>query len=86
MAILLEKIRRAVQQYGAQAILIGGGVSANSVLRRRVAELATQLKRPLFIPPMKYCTDNAAMVAGLAYPLLCAGKTADLSLEAVATV
>jgi tRNA A37 threonylcarbamoyltransferase TsaD len=34
---------------------------------------------------MRFCTDNAAMIAGLAHPLLLAGKTADLSLEAVAT-
>jgi tRNA A37 threonylcarbamoyltransferase TsaD len=35
---------------------------------------------------MQFCTDNAAMIAGLAHPLLLANKTADLSMEAIATV
>jgi N6-L-threonylcarbamoyladenine synthase len=84
--MLIEKIRRAAARYETRAILIGGGVSANTAIRRRVVELGQKLRLPVFIPPLRYCTDNAAMIAGLAHPLLQAGKIADLSLETIATV
>jgi len=83
--ILVEKLRRATRQYEARCLIVGGGVSANSAIRTRVQALGRELRRPVFIPPMKYCTDNAAMIAGLACPLLQSGKVADLTLEAVAT-
>lgn len=53
------KTVRAVQQYQAKAVLVGGGVSANPLLRERLQTLAV----PVFIPPLEYCTDNAAMIA-----------------------
>ena len=84
--MLIEKLRRAAGQYETHSLIIGGGVSANSAIRGRVMELGRELGLPVFIPPMPFCTDNAAMIAGLAYPLLLAGKVADLSLDAVATV
>jgi N6-L-threonylcarbamoyladenine synthase len=83
---LAEKLRRAVEQTSARCIIVGGGVSANSALRRRFEQLSHELAVPLLVPPLKYCTDNAAMIAGLAYPLLQAGKTSTLALEAIATV
>jgi N6-L-threonylcarbamoyladenine synthase len=83
--MLVEKLRRAAARYPARSLLIGGGVSANSVIRRRLTELGAQLGLPVFVPPLRYCTDNAAMTAGLGYQLLRAGKVAGLELEAVAT-
>lgn len=53
------KILRALEQYDVQSILVGGGVSANPLLRDRLQTLAV----PVFIPPLEYCTDNAAMIA-----------------------
>ena len=84
--ILAEKLRRAAGQYPARSLLIGGGVSANSAIRVRLLELGRELGLPVLIPSLRYCTDNAAMTAGLGYQLLKVGKTAGLDLEAIATV
>ena len=53
------KTQRAFEQYGAQAILVGGGVAANALLRERLQSLDV----PVFFPSLEYCTDNAAMIA-----------------------
>jgi len=84
--VLSEKIRRAVNRYHARSIIIGGGVSANRSIRQAITTLGTRLAIPVHIPAMPYCTDNAAMIAGLGYHHWCAGITADLALEAIATV
>jgi len=68
-----------VQQFDAGYVIVGGGVSANSGLRAAL----NQLNVPVFVPPMKFCTDNAAMIAGLGQVLLAAGQTASLDLDAV---
>ena len=80
---LVIKLRRAVEQTGAKSVVIGGGVSANRALRAAVAE---GLDVPAFVPPRAYCTDNAAMIAGLGAVQLEAGDVADLTLDATATV
>jgi N6-L-threonylcarbamoyladenine synthase len=77
--VLSEKIRRAAQQFSARGIIIGGGVSANSGLRKTMSKFPL----PVFFPPMQYCTDNAAMIAGLADVLLSAGRTSPLDLDAI---
>jgi N6-L-threonylcarbamoyladenine synthase len=77
--ILVEKIHRAADQTGAKSVIIGGGVSANRGLR----EALSNFPIPVFFPPMRYCTDNAAMTAGLAHVLLEAGKTNELDLDAI---
>ena len=82
---IAKKLEHAVARYEARSRIIGGGVSANSAIRQRLADLGQTLHLPVFVPPLQFCTDNAAMIAGLAYPLLQAGKTADLDLETIAT-
>ena len=77
--VLTEKIRRAAKKIRAQSVIIGGGVSANTGLRTAM----TKFPLPVFFPPLQYCTDNAAMTAGLAYELLAAGKTSPLDLDAI---
>jgi N6-L-threonylcarbamoyladenine synthase len=77
--VLSEKIRRAAEQCAARSVVIGGGVSANSGLRKAM----TNFPLPVFFPPMQYCTDNAAMIAGLADVLLSAGRTSPLDLDAI---
>jgi N6-L-threonylcarbamoyladenine synthase len=86
VVMLVEKLRRAVDRYEAHALIIGGGVSANTAIRAAVVELGRELNLPVFIPPMSFCTDNGAMVAGLGHQLLAAGRVADLNLETIATV
>ena len=63
---LMLKIDRALKRTGAQRLAIGGGVAANSLLRRRVAELCERHGLELKIPPSALCTDNAAMIASAA--------------------
>ncbi|HUT59662.1 MAG TPA: tRNA (adenosine(37)-N6)-threonylcarbamoyltransferase complex transferase subunit TsaD [Phycisphaerae bacterium] len=83
---LIIKLRRAAKAVGAHTLVLGGGVAANSALRRAAAELADRLRCRLRLPALEFCADNAAMIAGLGYYYLRAGQTAALDLEAVATV
>ena len=62
--MLISKLELAVKTTGLNQVAIAGGVSANSGLRRALTEKEFLLEDPwkVFIPPMSYCTDNAAMV------------------------
>jgi len=80
--VLVEKIRRAVRITGAVSVALGGGVAANSRLRKRVGELGESLGFSVYIPPVEYCLDNAAMIAGLGYTSLRQGKSVPLDLDA----
>lgn len=87
---LVIKMRRAVEQLDIagrrpKTLIIGGGVSANSLLRRRCRELGDELDIPVHIPAMPYCVDNAAMIAGLAHEKLQRNEIDDLDLPAIAT-
>lgn len=87
-AVML-KLQRAIEHIreggDCGTLLVGGGVSANSRLRAQVTEFAQRQALDLLMPPMGYCLDNAAMIAGLAFHLLEAGRVSDLSLTAVPT-
>ncbi len=65
--ILLDKLRKAVQQTGVRTVAIGGGVSANSGVRRAVADFCTECNLEAFIPERAFTTDNAAMIAMAGY-------------------
>ncbi|MEM9373050.1 MAG: tRNA (adenosine(37)-N6)-threonylcarbamoyltransferase complex transferase subunit TsaD, partial [Planctomycetota bacterium] len=85
-AALLRKTEAAWKQHGPfKTLVIGGGVSANSRLRREMTELGERLGVTVRVPPMKYCVDNGAMIAGLGGKMLAEGKRDDLSLTAVPT-
>jgi len=77
--VITEKIKRAAQRIGAKSVIIGGGVSANRGLRAALQKFPL----PVFFPPLRYCTDNAAMSAGLAQVYYDHGLFSDLSLDAV---
>ncbi|MCO6481426.1 MAG: tRNA (adenosine(37)-N6)-threonylcarbamoyltransferase complex transferase subunit TsaD [Flavobacteriales bacterium] len=77
---LMAKLRRAIRQYGVARIGVAGGVAANSGLRQRLQELAAREGVEVFIPPLAYCTDNAAMIAVAGRHLLEAGRTAPLDV------
>lgn len=62
--VLVTKTIRAAEATGAKSILIAGGVSANARLRREIVERSPVA---VFIPPLKFCTDNAAMIAAAGY-------------------
>ncbi len=62
--ILMEKTFTAAEQFGARHILVAGGVSANRALRKAITR---QKQFQVYIPPLKLCTDNAAMIASAGY-------------------
>ena len=63
---LVKKVKKALEQSGYKQVAIAGGVAANSEIRKKMFALADEGYQ-VFAPPMKYCTDNAAMVASCAY-------------------
>ncbi len=81
--MIVDRVIRASRDTGITNVVAGGGVSANSYLRERLgrAEGISAV-----FPAIRLCTDNGAMVAGLAYHLLKAGKASPLDLEAAARV
>jgi len=85
--VLLKKTQRAAKKIGAKTILLGGGVAANNQLRTRLQQICDSDVPPkkLLVAPKQYCTDNAVMVASLAYYKFKAGLFADLTLEPKAT-
>jgi N6-L-threonylcarbamoyladenine synthase len=83
---LIIKLRRAAKTTSARTLVIGGGVSANSALRKAAQVLADDLNCELRLPAMEFTVDNGAMTAGLGYHYLKAGRIADYHLAAHATV
>ncbi|HEW92663.1 MAG TPA: tRNA (adenosine(37)-N6)-threonylcarbamoyltransferase complex transferase subunit TsaD [Thermotogaceae bacterium] len=81
--VLLFKTFKAAKEYGVQRIALVGGVAANSRLRERAFELAKEKRIELYIPDLKYCTDNAAMIARAAWMKYEKGEFDDLSLNAI---
>lgn len=79
--VLVAKTIRALEEYGAQAVLIGGGVSANQHLRERMRDAIKEygLDAKLLIPPRSLSTDNALMIALAGYFRAQAGQYADIS-------
>lgn len=63
--VLSYKLERAIRDTGVSYFVVSGGVSANSLLRQRAKAIAQQTAAELALPPLRYCTDNAAMI-GLA--------------------
>jgi N6-L-threonylcarbamoyladenine synthase len=83
--VLVKKTRRAAKKIGARTALMGGGVACNGVLREAMETMCQKEGLTLLIAPKKYCTDNAVMVASLAYYKYKAQQFADMTLEPKAT-
>lgn len=71
--VLSSKALAACEKQGTDTLVIGGGFSANSRLRELVAERAEKTGVTVRIPPIRYCTDNGAMIAALGSALVRAG-------------
>ena len=80
--MLMEKVDAAIEKTNMKKIVLAGGVSANSYIRKEFEELQKQ-EIEVYMPDMKLCTDNAAMIASAGYYDYMAGKLDDLSLNAV---
>ncbi len=81
--ILVDRAVKAAGHTGLNRIVVGGGVAANSYLRKRLRE---QPDLEVVFPSIRLCTDNAAMVAGLGYHMLRKGQRSELNLNARARV
>lgn len=79
--VLTMKTIRAADRINAKTVLLGGGVAANSALRQHLQNACDETKRKLLIAPKSLCTDNAVMVASLAWHKYKAKQFADLTLE-----
>ena len=82
--VLVEKTLRAVRIFGVEALIVGGGVASNTVLRKQMKEVADRSGIRLLLPRPGYCTDNASMIAAAAYHHLVQGKTDGIELDACA--
>ena len=71
--MLLQKVEKAMLTYSLPTLLVGGGVAANKLLQQKLKEMAYQNHWQVHIPPLQYCTDNAAMVGITAYYHLSSG-------------
>ncbi len=83
---LCENTEKAAVNYGYNKIVLAGGVSANSRLREKMSGLCEEHGWKLYMPELKYCGDNGAMVAAQGYYEYLSGNTASLSLNACATM
>ena len=84
--ILSKKTMRALKEYKIKNLVVAGGVSANSGIRARLTELCKEEDINLSIPSLKYCTDNATMIAAAGYFAYKLGRRAEYDLKAVASV
>ena len=82
---LVRKTRQALEETKTKRLIIAGGVSANKYLREKFEELTKRYNVELTIPQLKYCTDNAAMIACAAYPLYLKKEFTDFSLNGEST-
>ena len=78
---IINKTRKAIIEKNIKNVIIAGGVAANNGLRTAMKELTDELGVELSIPPMKYCTDNATMIAAAGYYAYKDGRKADLTLN-----
>ncbi len=80
--VLVKKTILAARTYQIREIALAGGVAANSLLRKWMVDEAAQFKLNVHVPPVEFCTDNAAMIARVGLEYLRRGYRSDLSLNA----
>lgn len=86
VACLVDNLEKVAMEKGYNKIVIAGGVSANSRLRAEAVRICKKHKWDLYLPELKYCGDNAAMIASQGYYEFIQNNVADESLNAYATM
>jgi len=79
--VLAVKTWLAAQEYNVKQVVLAGGVAANARLRKRIAQELSPLQIQLSYPPIEFCTDNAAMIAGAAFFHLSRGERHGFDLD-----
>ncbi|WAH36667.1 tRNA (adenosine(37)-N6)-threonylcarbamoyltransferase complex transferase subunit TsaD [Alicyclobacillus dauci] len=82
--VLMDKTARAVEETGLRQVVVAGGVAANRGLRSAMQTYQQSTGVRVVFPPLKWCTDNAAMIASAAFYKAVQGFQSDLSLNAYA--
>ena len=82
---LVPRVELAIAQTGLKKVAVAGGVAANSRIRADILAAAEKHGAEVYMPPLKLCGDNGAMIGAQAYYEYLAGNVADMSLNAYAT-
>lgn len=82
---LVPRVVKALEETGLKKVAVAGGVAANSRIRHDLMVAAEKMGAEVYMPPLKLCGDNAAMIGAQAYYEFLAGNVADMSLNAYAT-
>lgn len=81
--LLLEKVQKAIEITGVNKIVLAGGVSANSCIRKKFDALSRERQVKIYYPELKLCTDNGAMIAAAGYYEYIQGANSGLELNAI---
>jgi len=81
--ILVSHIKEAIKLTGIHKVVLAGGVSANTYIRRKFDEMAQEEKLEIYYPEIKLCTDNGAMIASAGYYEFINGNISNLELNAI---
>ena len=84
--MLVPRTREALRLTGRKKLAVAGGVAANSRIRRDLQVMAEEEGAQLYLPPLKLCGDNGAMIGAQAYYEYLSGAHADMSLNAYANL
>lgn len=79
--VLTAKTLRAAREYNVKQVIAAGGVAANRGLRASLEATFEAEGIPFYVPPLKLCTDNAAMIGAVATPMYEAGVRSDLTMN-----
>lgn len=82
---LVPRVVQAMKQTGRKKLAVAGGVAANSRIRADIMAAARSMDAEVYLPPLKLCGDNAAMIGAQAYYEFLAGNTVGMELNAYAT-
>ncbi len=82
---LTKKTMKALKEHDVKNLIVAGGVAANKGIREKLMQLCEKEDIALSFPDMKYCTDNAAMIAAVGYYLFQNGKVSGLKLNSKST-
>lgn len=78
---VIRKTKKAIENKNIKYLIVAGGVAANQALRDEIEKLGKEMNVEVSIPPMKYCTDNATMIAAAGYYAYLDRRIADLTLN-----